>query len=294
MIKAIYNAIGTLTNVLSEKDNILTVDSTLHSIISAALGVGDWAYLAVDDGNNAEIVKIYRSNSVGEYVVRAQDNTLACRFNVGATIRYELTAQEILDSFPISPLLVYPYGAMRVDGSIVGYRMPDIQDVGGTYSLVSGNRVILDKNIALEGCCELDNQGAPPLPSPYIYFTSHVYPLEADEAIGVTASCLAGKIQSSVLSRESLEVIASCLAGSLILALVDQVQPCDDATEVTASFLSGVLLVALVEQFQPCDDAAEVSASLVEGELRLIDIEFTQPCDDALQVTGTLLSGILE
>lgn len=293
MIKVLYNAIGTLADAITEQSKILPVDSTLRGILLAAIGAGDWTYLALDDGNNVEVVKVYRANSAGIRVLRGQDNTEPVNFAVGTTVRYELTTQEVLDRIVFPTLALSAFGGMRINNADLGYRMPKITDLGGSRTLISGSVIILDGDKEAVGCCPLDNPGTPPIPNPYFYYTSHVYPLEDETETTVSAVLLSGRLQSSVLGGDSLEVLASLLSGALVMALVSYVAPEEDAVEASASLISGILVVRLVEYVAPVEDAFEVSSVLINGLLELVLVEHVQPCDDAVETTAMLLAGNL-
>lgn len=264
MIKVLYNAIGTLVATILENTTVLSVDSTLQATLLSAIGTGDWTYLAIDNGDSVEVVKIYRVDSSGLRVIRAQDNTLARKFAAGTPIAYRLTAAEIRDSIIAPPLILLPYGGIDINGREVSYFQITIEGLGGAFATASENDVRLGRNEQAYGCCSLDNPGIPPIGPPYEYLTSQLYPIEAEDGYECVTALLAGLVQG--VNRDAYETDTALTGGALITLVHVYDMPRTDAYE-TDTELTGGALIRLVVTTDIPREAYETDTVLTGGSL---------------------------
>jgi DNA-binding beta-propeller fold protein YncE len=203
VIKVLYDAIGTLTAVLTKESNIAFVDSTLYGVLFAAIGIGDWTYLTIDDGNKAEVVKVYRVNSAGVFLVRGQDNTTPTLFSAGTSIKYQLTAAEIKDRIIPPSIQVTAQDAIQIENGKIGYLLAAIQDEGGTFSTVSENEIRLGRNEQAYGCCISNAPGS--VGPPTISIKIHGVPPDGEvgEPYSFTWTVTGGTGTGNVFSKDS-------------------------------------------------------------------------------------------
>lgn len=178
MATTLYGAHGTLSYPLSKTANTIQVDGDLTSYLQTQLPTG-WAYLSITNGKHMEVVRLTVGRDNKLYIVRGQDHTIPCSFGAGSEVKYVLTTAEIKEAATPITLNLYGDEAIVVEDGVVSYNVPNITGLGGISAYVSGANTVLDDNVGLFGCCNANSPGAPPVPPPYTYFTTQLYPLEA-------------------------------------------------------------------------------------------------------------------
>ncbi len=92
MQKFINNWSTTLTQSITASDTIIQVDINAASQLAAGFQQGDYYLLTIDDGVNVEIVKALAVNGAQLEIERAQEDTVAISWPVGALIEARVTA----------------------------------------------------------------------------------------------------------------------------------------------------------------------------------------------------------
>ena len=294
MLRALYGAVGVLAAPLSSTGNKLVVDSGLDALIRNAMVLGDWAYLAITDGRNIEIIKLYAPDSNGIRIERGKDNTSRNTFPAGAKVYYTLTAAEIADRFVPAPLTLYRENGIELDGLTVGYRVPSIYSIGGTKAIVHDEEITLARDEQAYGCCDGNNDPAP-IPSLPIYLTSRPYAIEETDAIQAgPLDVLRGQTIERV--REDLIAVSiTVLDGNLWGGLKTHTQTPEDLIQVSLTLLEGDLWGGLVTTAND-DDICRTRLDILQGDLWGALVTYSHPSDyelDHIRTGLTVMSGTL-
>lgn len=178
--------LNTLTTdpVSSRDTKLVLLDPT-----GLVLEEGDWAYLELEEYGKLEIVKAISLADNIVSIVRGQDNTLPQDF-AEPSVKYTLTAQEIIDSIPVPTVTLYGAGAVQVEDTQVTVERLLIGYVGVHYSFGIDGKIIIGREENAYGCCGADN-GVGGLAHGIFYLTSLPYPIEITEKLSSSYSLLA-------------------------------------------------------------------------------------------------------
>lgn len=147
-MKRAYLANGVVTEYLSAKSNIISVDTTLATYLSALLG-SDYCYLILD---GREIVKVLEVENSTLVVVRGIENTSRIPSYTGTPIFYGLTRIELEDAITVASLELTVSGALSLEGINLALDGIDLQTLGGIYADVKNNNVRILDVPSITGC----------------------------------------------------------------------------------------------------------------------------------------------
>lgn len=121
--------------------------------------------------------------------------------------------------------------------------------------------------------------------------TSRPYAIEAEDALGISASATGGLVWMPPEDALSLAVLV--LSGEMREILRAYGDALPEALELSASVLGGTLQVALKEYLDALPEALELSASVLGGTLEDKLKSYTNWTEEALQLSVSVLGGSL-
>lgn len=178
MIKRLYLADGYLLTPLDKYSDDIAVDSTLATLLTTGLNIGDTCYLTIES-EYLEVLRITRYY-YGLEVERAQDGTSRQNFAANTKVLYKLTRAEISEAASYHGIELFPdsTGSTEISGGNINIPEIKIQTVGGIKSIVEKNKILIIDNNGMFGCCGSSVTGAPNIDGPYFYLTTTLYPYE--------------------------------------------------------------------------------------------------------------------
>lgn len=282
-----YGYVTTLEFAVSKAAASIVV-SDIPTIVA---GPFDWYYLFIESDCAIEVVKVLGRSGSTLYVARGQDYAEAVAFPAGSKVYYGLTKAEILDATAqAGSLKIFTDQVLYYKDNVIGYGPLSIQFKGANY-LIGGSspEISIGRQENAYGCCNGSDVAAP-IPSPFIYLTSQMYPYEVVEGIQ-TDSTLAGELRQ-LLHEYDWPVEAITTTFALAGELRDAIQEYEWQPEAIAtdwSLVGELRTLLLLYEWRP--EAVETFATLT-GSLAAPLIEYVQPPEaiaTEANLTGTMV-----